>query len=177
MAHELSLQERETPQVMDHQHDVLEQRTAVLERSLSRASSQWLTLQQQVADSGEQIAQQNTVIEQLRGQLAALEQQTLLQRAEVESVELVDLFVETQPANAKVEVLNIKPRYTQGLSLPEGQYLLRISAPGYMTLNRWVKLQHLNNRYCVNLLGDASPLESPTPGEHQSAIFEAPCIW
>ncbi len=51
------------------------------------------------------------------------------------------LFVETDPKGALVKVLNIKPRFRQGLDLDPGKYHLEISAAGYKAKRQWVKLE------------------------------------
>lgn len=50
------------------------------------------------------------------------------------------LYVETLPPNAKIKILNIKPRFSQGMKLKPGKYLIEISFDGYMTEKQWVKL-------------------------------------
>ena len=49
------------------------------------------------------------------------------------------LFVETNPPNAHIRILNIKPKFCQGIELKPGLYHLEISAHGFMKKNRWVK--------------------------------------
>ena len=43
------------------------------------------------------------------------------------------LSVFTQPASASVRIMNIKPRYHEGIELPFGRYDIELSAPGYRT--------------------------------------------
>lgn len=50
------------------------------------------------------------------------------------------LFVKTEPINATIRIMNIKPRFRQGITLSPGSYHLEISADGYETLNRWINL-------------------------------------
>ena len=50
------------------------------------------------------------------------------------------LFVKTEPINATIRIMNIKPRFIQGITLAPGSYHLEISAHGYETLNRWINL-------------------------------------
>lgn len=51
------------------------------------------------------------------------------------------LYVSTVPRDAKVRILNINPRFTQGLRLPAGRYHLEVSKPGYQTQRQWVELK------------------------------------
>ena len=50
------------------------------------------------------------------------------------------LFVETKPSGARVRILNIKPKFHQGIKLKAGPYHLEVSAKGYNTKKVWVKL-------------------------------------
>ncbi|MCD6294495.1 MAG: caspase family protein [Deltaproteobacteria bacterium] len=60
------------------------------------------------------------------------------------------LFVEFEPRDAKVRILNIRPKFHQGIALDPGSYRLNVSAPGYMTQNRWIKLSTGEERH-VNI--------------------------
>ncbi|WP_298440216.1 hypothetical protein [uncultured Ferrimonas sp.] len=146
-----------------------QQQLSSLELMMEDLALQLTLLQQRVDLQTQQLAQQKM-------QLLAVKSAQLSPASEPLSADLVGLFVDTLPANAKVEVLNIRDRYTQGISLPEGKYLLRVSAPGFDTINRWVQLLPKHNRYCVSLADDLS-LKRPGPSEHQSTIFKAPCTW
>jgi len=48
------------------------------------------------------------------------------------------LFVNTEPETARVRILNIKPKFYQGMELDGGRYHLEISAGGYKTQTMWV---------------------------------------
>jgi formylglycine-generating enzyme required for sulfatase activity len=50
------------------------------------------------------------------------------------------LFVETNPAEATIKILNIKPRFYQGIELKPGKYLVEVSAPGHQTHKKWINL-------------------------------------
>lgn len=54
--------------------------------------------------------------------------------------ELGRLFVNTQPENARIRILNIGPRYQPGIVLPAGRYNVEVSAAGYQTVQRWYEL-------------------------------------
>ena len=51
------------------------------------------------------------------------------------------LYVETQPDNAKVKILNIGPRFYQGMELKEGRYHVEVSADGYLSKKSWITLK------------------------------------
>ena len=50
------------------------------------------------------------------------------------------IFVQTTPPNSRIRILNIGPKFYQGMELKPGRYHVEVSAPGYMTQKRWVKL-------------------------------------
>ncbi len=50
------------------------------------------------------------------------------------------LYVDTQPDNARVRILNISPAFYQGMALDAGRYHVEISADGYETQKMWVSL-------------------------------------
>ena len=50
------------------------------------------------------------------------------------------LFVKTNPGSAEVKVLNINPRFAQGMELRQGQYRLAVSAKGYLSKQKQVSV-------------------------------------
>jgi hypothetical protein len=58
----------------------------------------------------------------------------------VEVEHRVPLFIDTEPKYAKIRVLNIKPKFHQGIRLPIGQYHIEISAKNYETKKQWIEL-------------------------------------
>lgn len=50
------------------------------------------------------------------------------------------LFVETNPHNARVRILNIKPKFYQGIELDNGHYHVEVSADGYESQRVWVSM-------------------------------------
>jgi formylglycine-generating enzyme required for sulfatase activity len=50
------------------------------------------------------------------------------------------LYVDTQPDNATVRVLNIGPSFHQGMELDAGSYQVEVSADGYETQKMWMSL-------------------------------------
>jgi len=51
------------------------------------------------------------------------------------------LFVETDPKGARVRILNIRPRFCQGIELDPGKYHLEASSAGYQTKRTWMTLE------------------------------------
>lgn len=59
------------------------------------------------------------------------------------------LFVETEPSDSVVKVMNIRPKFHQGHELNPGDYQIKVSANGYESMEKWVSLdagdeKHLN---------------------------------
>ena len=50
------------------------------------------------------------------------------------------LFVEMEPQGARVRILNIKPRFYQGIELEPGRYHVEVSEDGYEKESMWVTL-------------------------------------
>ena len=50
------------------------------------------------------------------------------------------LFVSTTPANARIRILNIKPRYQRGIQLSPGSYHIEVQKSGYTTNKQWIVL-------------------------------------
>ena len=51
------------------------------------------------------------------------------------------LFVDTAPPGARVRILNIKPKFYQGMELRPGRYHVETSKKGYETKKMWVNLK------------------------------------
>jgi WD40 repeat protein len=67
-------------------------------------------------------------------------QKQLPEKATEEKVQTGQLYVETAPENARVRIINIKPKFYQGIELEPGRYLLDVSAEGYESQERWIEL-------------------------------------
>jgi formylglycine-generating enzyme required for sulfatase activity len=50
------------------------------------------------------------------------------------------LYVNTKPEDARVRILNIGPKFMQGMALNSGRYHVEVSAKGYETQKMWVSL-------------------------------------
>lgn len=50
------------------------------------------------------------------------------------------LNIKTSPSNAKIRIMNIRPKYTQGIKLESGKYHVNISKKGYYTVDKWVEI-------------------------------------
>ncbi len=62
------------------------------------------------------------------------------------------LTVNSEPSDAIVRVLNIKPRYSPGMSLEAGRYHIELSKSGYQTQRHWVQLSASQQVFSFTLL-------------------------
>jgi hypothetical protein len=51
------------------------------------------------------------------------------------------LYVKTNPENARIRILNIRPVFYQGIPLSLGRYQVEVSAKGYITQKIWITLE------------------------------------
>ncbi len=86
------------------------------------------------------------------------------------------LTVVAQPADARVRILNIRPRYRPGMSLEPGRYQVEVSRDGYRTETRWVDLRE-DTELAVSLQAAAKPRDAgvetrlpPDPGNATDAV-------
>jgi len=56
-------------------------------------------------------------------------------------IELFALTVHTSPGDARVQIMNIKDKYHDGIRLPIGKYRLRVSKKGYTTFEKMINLK------------------------------------
>ena len=65
--------------------------------------------------------------------------------AKLELNEKISLDVKVTPSNAKVRILNIKPKYYDGMKLKTGKYHIEVSKKGYETIDKWISLKENEN--------------------------------
>lgn len=51
------------------------------------------------------------------------------------------LYVDTEPENAEVRLLEIKPKFEQGIALPAGNYVIDVRSTGYLTQYKQFRLE------------------------------------
>ncbi|MDO6745747.1 bifunctional serine/threonine-protein kinase/formylglycine-generating enzyme family protein [Gilvimarinus sp. 1_MG-2023] len=61
------------------------------------------------------------------------------------------LTVTTDPASARVRIMNIRPKYSDGMKLKPGRYRVEATAPGYQRYLRWVKLSSQDLTHKITL--------------------------
>jgi WD40 repeat protein len=52
----------------------------------------------------------------------------------------VSLTVNPEPADARIRIMNINPRYEPGIALTAGEYDIEVSRGGYFTYREWIEL-------------------------------------
>ncbi|RLA82379.1 MAG: hypothetical protein DRG78_07350 [Epsilonproteobacteria bacterium] len=50
------------------------------------------------------------------------------------------LYIDTEPKNCVIKILNIKPKFTQNMKLKTGKYHVEISKEGFKTQKKWIEL-------------------------------------
>jgi len=73
------------------------------------------------------------------------------------------LYVETEPEGARVTILNIRPRFHQGMELTPGRYHVEVFSDGYETKKMWIKLEAGKDE-TLRFSLKAKSLESPLIG-------------
>lgn len=66
-----------------------------------------------------------------------VEDNTALTEA-AEAIAPISLTVITNPADARVRIMNIAPVYQDAIELKEGKYDVEVSKPGFLTYRKWV---------------------------------------
>ena len=80
-------------------------------------------------------------VEQLQDRLGQIQIQLANRDKELVAARKSKLFVESVPEDARVRILNIKPKFFQGMELEPGRYHLEVAAKGYDTKKRWINLE------------------------------------
>ena len=92
------------------------------------------------------------------------------------------LFVEVDPKNSKVRILNIRPKFQQGMELVPGSYHVETSKQGYRTQKKWVNLKARENKrleiMLEQLLVSVQPATTYTrPSSPTSNVMEGDGIY
>lgn len=61
------------------------------------------------------------------------------------------LYISPTPRDATIKILNIKPKFRQGIRLPVGRYDVLVSKKGYHSRRFWVELSNRSRRILVTL--------------------------
>jgi len=80
--------------------------------------------------------------------------------------QLLPLTINPLPAEARVRILNIKEKYSAGMSLAPAAYHVEISHPGYSTKTKWIRLNERNQTWDIALQKSSqttNPNQLPLP--------------
>ena len=80
------------------------------------------------------------------------------------------LFVEVEPRDARVRILNIGLKFHQGIALDPGSYHAEVSSNGYKTKKMWVKLEPGKNATLHFSLERKSVRQTKASKVHQSTL-------
>lgn len=72
------------------------------------------------------------------------------------------LTVKTTPSGSQVRIMNIGPRYRDGIALPKGRYRVRVDREGYRSFDNWIDLSAPDQVLMVDL-ERAPPAAAPKP--------------
>ena len=61
------------------------------------------------------------------------------------------LTIETQPADAKIRILNIAPEYVSGMLLAQGKYHIEVTKDGYQPKKEWVNLSKQTQNFNIKI--------------------------
>ncbi|MGH9961486.1 MAG: hypothetical protein ACREBC_30890, partial [Pyrinomonadaceae bacterium] len=77
----------------------------------------------------------------------------------------LSLTVITDPPDARVRIMNIKPRYLPGIDLQPGRYDIQVSKSGYHTYRHWIDLGQEDRVLEVSLRSAVSGLTALPVGQ------------
>ena len=82
------------------------------------------------------------------------------------------LFVETEPNDARVRILNIVPKFYQGMELEHSDYHVEVSSSGFQTRKMWVTLGDGDDKsLSINLELDAKASQGQSPLQSSDKVF------
>jgi formylglycine-generating enzyme required for sulfatase activity/serine/threonine protein kinase len=81
------------------------------------------------------------------------------------------LWITTTPSNAQVDILDIDPRYSAGMSLKLGRYRIKVQAAGYQQKIEYVDIRSGNNNASIKLQPQVVEIQkAPETGQLWIAI-------
>lgn len=110
--------------------------------------------------------QPNTSTREQWAQLSANERDGITNTHPNARDNLLPLTINPIPAEARVRILNIKEKYSTGMSLAPAAYHIEISHTGYATKTKWIRLNARNQTWDIALQKStqvANPNQLPLP--------------
>ena len=90
---------------------------------------------------------------------------TAVQKQDKERSRKARLFVEASPKEARVRILNIGPKFEQGIILRPGRYHIEVSAKGYKKEKQWITIEKGEIKTLQITLDESTPpKKSPVHG-------------
>lgn len=71
------------------------------------------------------------------------------------------LFIDAVPADARIRIMNIKPKFRQGIELKGGRYHVEVTAPGYKKYLEWIQIEKGEVKQLSVVLGSNAPKAEP----------------
>jgi formylglycine-generating enzyme required for sulfatase activity len=91
------------------------------------------------------------------------------------------LYVKTDPTDARVRILNIKPLYKEGIELSPGSYHIEVSRAGYLTEKRWIRVKEGKDAELGIQLAEVPPAVAPkrikVSEPRREPVIQAAEIW
>lgn len=73
------------------------------------------------------------------------------------------LYVQADPPDARIRILNIRPVYTPGIELPPGAYHIEVSKPGYRKQKKWIDIADKGDVTVAIPLAQTAQPKKPAP--------------
>ena len=64
-----------------------------------------------------------------------------VKRSTTNQVKNAQLHVAPSPSSARIRIMNINPKFVQGIELEAGRYHIEVTAPGYTKYLKWITLE------------------------------------
>jgi formylglycine-generating enzyme required for sulfatase activity len=77
------------------------------------------------------------------------------------------LFINPEPSDARIRLMNIVPPYSHGMALQAGQYLIEVDKPGYKTYKKWVTIAKGKDCVIAPVLQSKTPKVKPQNNMYQ----------
>ena len=82
------------------------------------------------------------------------------------------LYVDTDPENATVKIMNIGPKYRRGMLLSPGSYHVKVSATGFKSKDQWIQLSKGEERRIDIHLAMAQPALTQKRVTHSTRVTQ-----
>ncbi|MGK0500608.1 MAG: serine/threonine-protein kinase PpkA [Oceanicoccus sp.] len=113
---------------------------------------------------------------------AVVELSPIASSSDIESAEIVEasissadikryeLRINSQPADARISILNIKPRFRQGISLEPGDYRIKVAAEDYFSHTFWLRINDQPVQRSIILEANEKTIVAGTIIQHSFTI-------